>query len=433
MSASAIDTIKSSTLRETVHRAVLPSGLTVFFCPKVGFRKKYACYSTFYGSVDNRFRVPGHAEATSVPDGIAHFLEHTLFETENGNASDLFARHGAYNNAMTSFNTTTYLFASAERFYDNLQLLLNFVENPVFDPEKVDKERGIIEQEIQRYRDNPGWVGYMGLLENLFVNHPLRIDIAGTPESIQDITAELLHRCYRTFYHPSNMMLFVVGDLDGAELMDFAAAHSHSPNASPAGGPQKRFYPEEPGAVATPASRKAMPISMPKLLLGFKERGIPEKGAEFFAWTLASELAVEVLFGRSSDTYQELYEQQLIMDDFGASYEVGPGIGYCTVGGETPDPERLQSVIMERVAKLRRNGIDAADFEREKRRFLGSFIATFNSLEYIASYFTYYQFYEYDLFDAVDLLGEIHLDAVVERMESLLDTDRFASFTVVPE
>ena len=228
-------------------------------------------------------------------------------------------------------------------------------------------------------------------------------------------------------------MLFVVGDLEQNELMDFVAAHSRTANGAATGGPQKRFYPEEPREVKVPSSRKAMPVSMPKLLLGFKELGIPASGAEFVAWTLASELALEVLFGRSSDTYRELYEQQLIMDDFGAAYDVGPGIGYCTVGGETPDPERLLSVVLERIQKWRRDGIDAADFEREKRRFLGSFIATFNSLEYIASYFTYYQFYEYDLFDAVDLLGKIRLDSVVERMTSLLDIERVASFTIVPE
>ena len=175
---------RSPTLQEEVHRVELAGGLQVFFCPKPGFKKKYACYATHYGSVDSVFRGPGESEASTVPDGIAHFLEHTLFETEKGNVSDLFGRNGAYNNAATSFSSTSYLFASSDRFYENLELLVNFVENPVFDPGKVEKEKGIIEQEILRYQDEPGWVGYMGLLESLFKEHPFRKLLKGPPRKL---------------------------------------------------------------------------------------------------------------------------------------------------------------------------------------------------------------------------------------------------------
>ncbi len=271
-----IETIRSETLREEVVRTTLPGGLAVYFCPKRGFRKRYACYSTFYGSVDSSFVTPS-AERLTVPDGIAHFLEHTLFETEKGNVSDLFARNGAYNNAATSFNTTTYLFASADRFFENLELLIDFVENPVFAPEKVEKERGIIEQEIQRYRDEPGWVGYMGLLESLFQNHPMRIDIAGTPESIASIDSETLHRCYRTFYDPRNMILFVVGDLDASEVFDRVAKVSRagSPAANGDGFGIERVFPDEPDTVASGRFEKKMDVAQPKLLLGYKETGVP--------------------------------------------------------------------------------------------------------------------------------------------------------------
>src|SRR5262245_50331160 len=213
------------TLDEEVQTIVFPSGLTAIFCPKPGFKKKYACYSTYYGSVDSEFREAG-AGATRVTAGIAHFLEHSLFETEEGNVSDLFSRLGAYNNAATSFTTTTYLFAASHRFYECLGLLLRFVETPVFKPEKVEKEKGIIEQEIKGYDDSPQWVSYMGLLENLFSQHPIRIDIAGTAETIRRIDSAALHRCYNAFYHPANMILFVVGDLDATELFDFIAAQS---------------------------------------------------------------------------------------------------------------------------------------------------------------------------------------------------------------
>ncbi len=235
----------SPTLNEEVKTVTFPSGLRALLCPKPGFKKKYACYSTFYGSVDSEFIEPDGTKV-KVPDGIAHFLEHTLFETEEGNASDIFARRGAYNNAATSFTTTTYLFAATDHFYENLELLIRFVENPVFQPEKVEKEKGIIEQEIQGYKDNPQWVTYMGLLESLFHRHPMRIDIAGTVESIRRIDSAALHECYKAFYHPSNMILFVVGDLSEDELFSFVEATSRFAASSPARDGVKRVYPEEP-------------------------------------------------------------------------------------------------------------------------------------------------------------------------------------------
>ena len=323
----------SATLDEEVLGVTFPSGLTCLLCPKPGFKKKYACYSTFYGSVDSEFIEPG-AGKLGVPDGIAHFLEHTLFESEEGNVSDLFSKLGAYNNAATSFTTTTYLFAASHRFYDCLDLLMRFVENPSFRTDKVEKEKGIIEQEIKGYDDNPHWVSYMGLLENLFVRHPMRIDIAGTPETIRKIDPETLNRCYRSFYSPANMILFVVGDVEPERLFAFVADRSRNAKAPPANGRRvERIYPEEPREVARRETRKAMEVALPKLLLGFKEVGVPLSGEEFVLRELASELALEILFGKSSDTFRDLYAGQVILDDFGASYSMSAGVGYGIVGG----------------------------------------------------------------------------------------------------
>lgn len=435
MSAMAIDTIKSSTLRETVHRTVLPSGLTVFFCPKVGFRKKYACYSTFYGSVDNRFRVPGGAKTTSVPDGIAHFLEHTLFETEKGNVSDLFARNGAYNNAMTSFNTTTYLFASAERFYDNLQLLLNFVDNPVFDPVKVDKERGIIEQEIQRYRDDPGWVGYMGLLESLFAKHPMRIDIAGTPESIAKIDSETLHDCYNTFYDPRNMILFVIGDLDGDSVFDFVAEHHSAPPAEIAEPPWgiERLYPSEPEAVAADRFEVSMEVAQPKLLVGYKETSVPQSGRELLRRELTAAFALDMILGRSSDAFTKLYLDRLILDDFSAAYDTCAGVGFVVIGGDTPDPDRLQEELEKILGGVNDGGLDGDDFKRQKRKFTGSFVRAFNSLEYIASNYTSYRFYGLDLFEVVDVVDSIRREDVEECLQAIINPERRSMVVIRPK
>lgn len=428
---------RSPTLQEEVHRVELAGGLQVFFCPKPGFKKKYACYATHYGSVDSVFRGPGESGASTVPDGIAHFLEHTLFETEKGNVSDLFGRNGAYNNAATSFSSTSYLFASSDRFYDNLELLVNFVENPVFDPDKVEKEKGIIEQEILRYQDEPGWVGYMGLLESLFKEHPLRIDIAGTVESIYKIDSETLHRCYRTFYHPRNMILFITGDLDLDEIFGFVDARSRYGSAG-AGAEDSgewdvaRVFPDEPGDVASPRFERDMEVALPKLLIGYKERGVPLKGPELLNRELTSEFALDLLLGRSSDAYADLYQAQLIQDDFSAFYYSCAGVAFVGMGGETPDPHGLRRALDTYLGDARDQGFQAEDFERQKRKYIGGFIRSFNSLEFIASNYTYYRFHDLDLFELVDALEAITREEVEERVKELFDPSRQAYSLISP-
>jgi len=420
----------SKTLDEEVLSVVFPSGLTALFCPKPGFKKKYACYSTFYGSVDSEF-VDRKGAKVKVPDGIAHFLEHTLFETEAGNASDLFAQRGVYSNAATSFTTTTYLFAASSDFFENLKLLFRFVENPIFDPGKVEKEKGIIEQEIRGYDDNPQWVSYMGLLENLFERHPMRIDIAGTAETIRQIDSETLHRCFSSFYTPANMILFVIGDLEAQPLFDFVAAESRFASG-PALPRVERIYPEEPATVHRRDERKSMAVALPKLLLGFKEVNVPRRGDSFVLHDLASAFALELLFGKSSDTFRQLYEAQLVLDDFGASYGIGAGIGHGVVGGDTPRPDELRERILGLIARFRAERIAPEDFEREKRKFIGGFIRGFNSLEYIASHYTYFRFHDFDLFRSVDLLGQLTREVLEERIQCLLDPAHHAAFIVEP-
>jgi predicted Zn-dependent peptidase len=427
--------LENRTLREEVHRTVLPSGLQVFFCPKRGFRKRFACYSVHYGSLDSEFAAPGEETPRRVADGIAHFLEHSLFETPRGNVSDLFARNGASSNAMTSFGTTTYLFSAADRFYENLALLLEFVEGGNFAPEKVEKEKGIIEQEIRMCRDDPGWISYTGLLESLFVRHPLRLDIAGSAESIARIDAGELDRCYRTFYAPSNMILFVVGDLDGSEVLKFVEKNSRfaggaGGGASRPAGEIRRLYPEEPPEVAREEYREEIEIALPKLIVGFKEVGVPSAGKEFLERELRTELALDLLFGRSSDAFQELYVKELVLDDFGASYNAAAGVGYAAVGGETPRPEELRDAIAGEMRRVGDAGIPAEDFEREKRKFIGAFIRNFNSLEYIAGNYTYFRFHGVDLFEAVDALGAIRLEEVEERVRDLAVAQRAVSLVV---
>ena len=425
-----IEKLGNSTLREEVYRTTLPSGLEVSFCPKPGFQKRYACYSTRYGSIDNEFTDGDTGKTLRVPDGIAHFLEHTLFETPQGNVSDLFARNGASANASTSFSQTTYLFAASDRFWDNLGLLIDFVENPCFQDEKVEKERGIIEQEIKGYDDNPGWVSYRGLLGNLFKEHPVRIDIAGTVKSIGQIDPATLQSCYDRFYHPSNMHLFVVGDLDREELFDFIAARSRQ--AETLEGNLERNYPAESADVPAAESEVEMDVAAAKFILGFKEVDVPLSGEELVRRELLSDLGLDLLFGSSSDLLRELYEKQLIHDELWCGYDALGGVAYAMVGGDTSCPQEFPGRILEGIELHIDAALSRDNFERKKRHFIGDFVRRFNSLEFIAHGFTAYLFRDFDLFSLIDLINGLEREMLRAHLEALLDPARHSIFKIVP-
>lgn len=231
-------------LQETLYTEKMPGGLQVFILPKAGFKKTYATFTTRYGSVDNHFQVEGREEIR-VPDGIAHFLEHKMFEEPTGDIFSNFANKGASANAFTSFDRTTYLFTATEHIEDNLTTLIDFVQHPYFTDENVEKEKGIIGQEIQMYRDNPDWRSYYGLIEAMYSKHPIRIDIAGTVESISKITKGTLYECYNTFYHPSNMILFVVGGINPESIMELIRSNQAAKTFEPQ-GMIRRYFEQEP-------------------------------------------------------------------------------------------------------------------------------------------------------------------------------------------
>ena len=429
MTRLELEKLSNLTLKEEVYRATLPSGLEVSFCPKPGFQKRYACYSTRFGSIDNEFTGSG-GESLRVPDGIAHFLEHTLFETPKGNASDLFALNGASNNASTSFTQTTYLFAASDHFWDNLGLLIDFVENPCFQDDKVEKERGIIEQEIKGYDDNPGWVNYRGLLGNLFSEHPVRIDIAGTVETIAEIDTATLQSCYDRFYHPSNMHLFVVGDLDRQELFEFVAGRSRAGEALE--GELKRKYPVEPAEVCKVESEVEMDVAAAKFILGFKETGIPLAGKELVRRELLSDLGLDLLFGSSSDLFRELYEKQLVHDGLWSGYDALGGVAYAMVGGDTSSPDEFPGRLLDGIESRLGEALSRDNFERKKRQFIGDFVRRFSSLEFIAHGFTTYLFRDFDLFSLIDLINGLEREMLEEHLRSLLDPDRHSIFKIIP-
>jgi len=423
-------TIRNDTLKETIVLRRHSSGLPVYFCAKPGFQKRYACYATHFGSIDSRFR-RGGGEPVDVPDGVAHFLEHKLFESEEGNALEEFSRLGASSNAYTSFHTTNYLFSCAEGFYGHLERLIRFVQAPYFTAENVEKEKGIIGQEIRMYEDSPGWRVYFNLLGALYRDHPVKKDIAGTVETISGITPELLMTCYETFYHPENMILFAIGDEDREEY--YARVDSVlSEKSYPPLGRLERFFPAEPAEAATRRAEERMVVSLPRLYVGFKDvhPGLP--GPDLLGRELAGEILLELIVGPATDFYRRLYEAQLIDDGFHGSHSSLADVGHSIIGGETPEPDRLEAEILAEIDRVRRDGLAAEDFERQKRAMMGSTLRHFNSLEFTANHFSGYQFLGIDLFEIIDRLHALELADLERLCREHLDPARVATSVIRP-
>ncbi|MDN4594425.1 EF-P 5-aminopentanol modification-associated protein YfmH [Polycladomyces subterraneus] len=416
--------IEHPQLKETLYHEQLPNGLEVYLLPKPGFFKTYATFTTRYGSIDNHFQPPGEEEI-QVPDGIAHFLEHKMFEEEDGDVFTRFSKQGASANAFTSFDRTAYLFSATDQIKENLMTLIDFVQRPYFTDENVEKEKGIIGQEIRMYDDNPEWRSYFGLIEAMYHRHPVRIDIAGTVESIAKIDKETLYKCYETFYHPSNMLLFVVGSIDPETTMQWIrenqAAKPFDKKAE-----IKRFYPEEPETVAEKRKEIRLTVGIPKCLFGFKEHRLGLTGDDFLKQELATQLVLEALFGPGSDLYQSLYDDGLIDDNFGFDYSLEQGYGFSIVGGDTPDPDKLTQRVENELPQRVQTGIQTDSFERIRKKKIGQYLRYLNSPEWIANQFTRYRFNGADLFRLIPLLESLTPEEVNERMREHVNWDRFA-------
>ena len=408
---------------ETVVTETLPNGLAVHVLPKAGSSKTYAVFGTRYGSIDSRFEVNG--EELRVPDGIAHFLEHKMFEEPDGDVFAKFAKQGASANAFTSFDRTVYLFSAAGSVRENLATLLDFVQRPYFTDENVEKEKGIIEQEINMYRDNPDWQVYFGLIAALYQRHPVRIDIAGTAESIRRIDKETLYRCYETFYHPSNMTLVVAGGADPEDVIRLVRDNQAKKTFKPA--PRvARLFEEEPPEVAAPRVEREIPVSLPKCMIGFKETDLVRDADGLMRREAATRLVFEALFGPGSELYQSLYDDQLISDSFGSEYNGTPEYAFSVIGGETRDPDELVARIREAIERAKDEGIDPARFERAKRRRIGALLRMLDRPEPAANEYLRWRMRGGDLFKLPEMYREIGLSEAVERLRDHFDWERMA-------
>ncbi|WP_214824030.1 EF-P 5-aminopentanol modification-associated protein YfmH [Exiguobacterium algae] len=401
---------------ETLHHHVLDNGLSVYLLKKTGYEKTYATFTTKYGSIDRRFKLDDWVE---VPDGIAHFLEHKMFEKEDGDVFQQFGRQGASANAFTSFTRTAYLFGATSNVRENVKTLLDFVQYPYFTKESVEKEKGIIGQEIQMYQDNPGWRLYFGLIDAMYVQHPVKIDIAGTIESISAITAEDLYLCHRAFYHPSNMALFVVGNIEPEEMLDLirdnqSAKSFEDPLLS------ARETVEEPTSVRLSERVIEMDVSVPKVMIGYKDT--PLAGEDGLKQELTVELLMHALFDTTAPLYTELYAEGLIDDAFSFDYTSEESFAFAALSMETPHVDAFVSRITAALEKPLH--LDEATLERKKRMMQGQFLKALNSPEFIANQFSRYALNDSNLFDIPALLETITLDALHEAYSRLFRQDQ---------
>ncbi|SDG99926.1 Predicted Zn-dependent peptidase [Alteribacillus persepolensis] len=409
-------------LEETIYSEKLDNGLTVFVLPKPGFHKTFAVFSTNYGSIDNHFVPLGKQEAVKVPDGIAHFLEHKMFEDEEGDVFQTFGEQGASANAFTSFTKTAYLFSSTQETYKNLETLLDFVQHPYFTDESVEKEKGIIEQEITMYEDNADWQLFFNLLGNLYHNHPVQIDIAGSASSIYDITKEDLYECYHTFYHPSNMVLFIAGDVDSEKVFNLVENNQSQKSFKE---PEKieRLLDDEPNEVKQKKSVQEMSVNTPKCMVGYKVDASTKTGSDLLQYEFSMQLLLDVLFGPGSEAYESFYEEGLIDDSFSTEFTAERSFSFLAVGGDTTDPDQLEKRIIDTIEKAVEDGISKEQLDRVRKKKIGNFFKQLNSLEFVANQYTSFAFHDIHLFEAIPVLENITAEEVNELLKTHFQQD----------
>ncbi|MHC5372961.1 EF-P 5-aminopentanol modification-associated protein YfmH [Enterococcus sp. LJL120] len=419
-------------INETLYEETLANGLKVFLLPKNDYHKIYGLFTTNYGSIDNEFVPLGQEDFVHVPDGIAHFLEHKMFEKEDGDVFQKFGQQGASANAFTSFTKTSYLFSTTDKLELNLGTLLDFVQAPYFTEATVEKEKGIIGQEIQMYDDDPNWRLFFGILGNLYPNHPLHIDIAGTVDSIAEITAEDLYTCYHTFYHPSNMTLFVVGNFEPEALMTFIRNNQDSKEFAPA-KEIARHFPEEDGAVIK-EGKIQMAVSRPKAVMGIKGLDqLPTDGRALLKYRNAANFFLQLLLGNTSQNYLQLYNEGLLDDSFGYEFNLDRGFHFLDVSSDTDHPEEL----LNRVTEIFENFATDGEMTEEnlallKKKMLGKYFQSLNSLEYIANQFSQNLFEGITLFDVPKVIQEITLVDVLAVGKALLEKGAVSRFYIYP-
>ncbi|MBS6253000.1 MAG: insulinase family protein [Clostridium sp.] len=417
--------IENSKVKEKVYIEKLDNGLTVMIIPKPGVQKKYMIWGTNYGSNDNEFIVPGEQEKTTVPNGVAHFLEHKMFEQENGtNSLDVLTALGTEANAYTTNDHTAYLFECTDNFYEAMDELMDYVQHPYFTDENVEKEKGIIGQEIMMYDDYPEWRVYLNAMEAMYHNNPIKIDIVGTIETISKIDKEILYKCYETFYNPSNMAMVICGDFEPEKLIKEVKKRLIDKKSN---GKIERIFKEEPEEIVKEKIEQKLEVSQPLYTMGIKDKIDNVENSnktDIVKKHIAIEILLNIIMGRSSKLYKELYNEGLIYSGASLDYEFSKTYAHILIAGQSTDPEKLYEKFKLRVKELKENGIDENDFERNKKMIYGGYVKEYNDVTDIARMFLADYFKGINSFDYIEEINSINVEYLNQVLKDVFKENK---------
>lgn len=423
--------IYNDVINEELYYEKAKNGLEVFFIPKKGFANKYAVLGVDFGSNDLEFIPIGETESIRVNEGIAHFLEHKMFEQPDGsNAFGSFAENGANANAFTGFGMTAYLFSATESFYPSLKHLIEYVQTPYYTDENVNKEKGIIAQEIKMYEDDPSWNVYLNCLKAMYSKHHTNIDISGTVESINKITPEELYKCYNTFYNPANMKLFIVGDLDAKILMDTINEVNNLEINSDEN--IVRITEEEPEEINKKLIVEKYTVSMPIFYIGYKDKFEDLEARDSLKREIVTDILFDIIFSASGELYQQLYNEELAVGGISGGYLCQKDCAYAIAAGASRDPIELKKRVDKYIEELRKTGIDEYEFDITKKKKIGKFLKSFDSITYIADNFLNYMFRGINFLEYLEVLKEVEIEDVTERLDEFFKEESSVLSIVEP-
>lgn len=419
--------IENTKVKEKLYIDKLENGLTVMIIPKKGIRKKYAIWGTHYGSNNSKFMASGEKEITIVPDGVAHFLEHKMFEQEGGtNSLDVLSALGVNANAYTTNDHTAYLFESTENFEPAFDELANYIQHPYFTDENVEKEKGIIGQEIMMYDDEPNWVVYINAVKAMYSKNPVRLDIAGTIESISKIDKDILYKCYNTFYNPSNMVLVLCGDFEPEKTIEYVKQKQVNKEKV---GRIDRIYEEEPEEINQKEIIKKMEVSIPSFIIGYKDKVVTN---DIVKRHIAVEIILNLIIGKSSNLYKELYNSGLMLQEAELAYEFTDNYAYIMIGGQSKKPKEVQEYLNKEIENMKKSGLNEEDFKRIKRMIYGDYVKEFNEVGDISRMFLADYFKGINSFDYIEEIEKIDIEYVMSVFKEVFNEDKQVISIVEP-
>ena len=412
--------IENSKVKEKLYIEKLENGLTIMIIPKKGIQKKYIIWGTHYGSNDNKFIVPGEVEPTTVPNGVAHFLEHKMFEQENGkNSLDVLTALGVNANAYTTNDHTAYLYECTDNFYKALDEFMDYVQHPYFTDKNVEKEKGIIGQEIMMYDDYPEWKVYTNALECMYHNHPVKLDVAGSIESISHIDKETLYKCYNTFYNPSNMAMVVSGDFEPEKLLEEIKKRLIEKKVN---GEIKRIFEDEPETIVKEKKVQNMEVSKPIYTIGIKDI-VPDLKT-IVKKHIAIEILLNIIIGDSSNLYKKLYDMGNSYSSPSTEYEFEKHYAHVLISGQSNNPEELYKMFKDEVQNLKKTGINEQDFERTQKMIYGEYVKEYNDVTDIARMFLSDYFKGINSFEYLEEINTLDVEYLNQVLKDVFNEDK---------